>query len=174
MNTTTLRYLLISLTYFVACTGVFGYGLYTLNQQGQKLESIRAEHQAALKKEQAFIAITKIIEGTAAERAELTSYFITERDTISYIALIEEMAKQVGVTVQTNTLAIIPKNEKQKTPASLNAGFTVNGPKNAVKLFMQKIEQTPFHQTITDMTIMTDVAKGESSGTVLVQVTLAP
>jgi hypothetical protein len=173
MTKVTTKYLIVASVYFFICAGGLGYSLYTLGNQSAKLESLQAEHFLALQKEQSFIAIAKIIEGTAVERAELATYFITERDTISYIAAIEEMAKRVGVTLVTNTLTIVPKNDKLKSAAYLGAGFTANGSKEGVRAFMEKIEHAPFHQTVTDMSITTDLITGDTSGTVLVQVTLA-
>jgi hypothetical protein len=172
MTKKTTHNLIFASVYFVTVGSVFGYGLYTINAQSVKLEQLQSEHKSALQKEQSFSAITRIIESTAADRKELMSFFVTERDTISYITQIERMANAVGVTLETTSLTITPKNEKQKTEAYLGAGFRVEGTKAAVDAFMYRMDHAPFQQTIIDMSVSSN--DDSANGVVQVQVQLLP
>ncbi len=171
MTPITRNMLIVASLFFTVSAATFAYAVYTLNTQSVRFAELKAAELSSLEKEQTYLAISRIVATTETERAEIMSYFITEREAVSYIAEIEALAKRLGLAIETTELAAVPGSVKDRIPASLNAGFQVTGSKAGVDDFMRRVEHAPFHQIVTDMSIETDSDTGMTDGMVRLRVT---
>ena len=110
------------------------------------------------------------IDATAADRAKLTSYFLSEKETITFIADVEALAATLGVTVETTGLDIVRPADN---PAGLKISFAVSGTRTEVLQFMEAMENIPYHSTISTMRIGRETGQ-VWSGSLDMLITLRP
>ncbi len=131
------------------------------------LKTTIAEQRA---KEQAARSVSQLIDETAPTRTELASFFLAEKDTITFIAEIEKLAVEKGVVLRTTGLDLRPASET--TPVELQTQFTVVGSRSAIVDFMQALETLPYHSRLPKWGIFSRDGKTfESSIDIFVTIT---
>lgn len=161
--------LAISATYCVLFITALASMVFVVHEQGAKLEAAKiaiAEHAA---KEASYNNVMRLLETSASNRAELKSYFITEKDTISFISELESAAAGVGVSLETTELSVTPASVKDgmTTPAVLGVGVSFKGSEAAVKQFITLLENVPYRKDLPSFNISSEGAAGWSGHTTL-------
>jgi len=163
--------------YCLSAVGILGYGIYKIEILGSDYEQSHQTIAEQEMKEKAYYDVVQIVETTADSREALGQFFLTEKDTIRFIATIENYAKNQGVSLETTQLAVDPKTEKtektEKAEAVLRIGFTYEGTEQAVEKMSVLFETLPYHKRIPEFTIQKSI-EGEWTGTILLLVTITP
>ena len=166
----------IALVYSVILVITLGFTVFIVYNQGSKLEQTKltiAEHTA---KEAAYTNVMRLLESSAADRAALRTYFINEKDTISFISELESAASTIGVVLETTELSVAPTLTKDgvTTPAVLTLGVEYTGEEAAVKKFTLLLENVPYHKQIPEYTVTRDVTTGVWVGKTMLRITMTP
>jgi hypothetical protein len=135
----------IAAFYFI---GVFAVLLYAyIAVSAKRHEAITLRQTIAEQKSKQVTAdmVETAMTNTAAERTELNSYFLAEKDTISFIANIETLATKVGVNLETTGLDVVKPADGRP---ELKTSFQVSGSKLAVLRFLTALETLPYHGRI--------------------------
>ena len=168
MTKPTVTTLGIASVYFLFFTMVLLYAFVTVESQKAETMSLRTTLAEQTTKQAAARTVKGTIEVTETVREELSSYFLPEKETISFVAEIEGLAGAVGVSIETTALDIVRPPEGA---AELKTGFVVEGSRAAVMNFMKALETLPYHSRIPTLRLENG-GDGVWSGQVAVFVTL--
>ncbi len=176
MTKRTTTNLVLALIFALGVTLGLALMLYIVNIQGSKLEQAKitiAEHVA---KEAAYTNVTRLVEASASDRAMLLTYFITEKETITFISQLEAAALAMGVRLQTTNLSVTPATtvDGKTTPGVLTVGLSFGGETTAAKKFLTLLENVPYHKQIPTVTMTKDAATAATQGQVSLLITLTP
>jgi prolyl-tRNA synthetase len=170
--------LLIATTCFFVLVATFAYALYMVRSQGSALDSLREQIAEDTAKDAAYNSIVRITESSKLNRAELEEYFITEKDTIRFIAELEDRAARVGVTFETTELStpepVVAPDATTPVLRTLEVGCKFTGSEAAVKQFLVILENIPYHAEIPTMTISNDATDGKWVGNGKLILTIKP
>jgi len=166
-TTTTLTIATLYFGFFVALLIAAFITVGSQKRETIQLRTTLAEQNA---KEQAANTVAVTVAATANDRAKLNSFFLSEKETITFIADVEALAKTLGVTVQTTGLDIVRPAE---APARLKASFAVTGTRSGVVSFMEAMENVPYHSSIGTMRMGREAGQ-VWSGSVDMIITLQP
>lgn len=170
MKNPTYTTLLIAVIYMLVWAGVMAYAFITVADQGATARALAITIAEQDAKEAAIQTTLDIVADTENERNALASYFVTEDDAISYLALIEGAAAGMGIEFETTELAVQPKTET--TPGELKTSFRFTGTAAAMVQFLKALESLPYHSRIPDIAVT--IEGGTWQGTVTVYTTLRP
>jgi hypothetical protein len=167
---------IIAVVYSSGLILTLGCILYVIHMQGTKLEEAKttiAEHTA---KELAYANVTKVLETSEADRAKLDSYFISDKDTISFITELESTATSFGVILQTTGLSVTPATTVAGVvhPPVLSVGLRIKGDKVAVKKYIVLLENIPYHKQISSFMFSSDAATNASEAVTTLSITMKP
>ena len=167
---------LCALVYCLIFGGALVYGIYKITSLGTEYENSRRILDEQQAKEKAYHDLVQIVTTTKDDRATLASFFITEKDTITFITSIEDYARGQNVQLETTQLAVEPRKEKtEKTlPAEpmLKIGFTFKGSETAVKNMVYFFEILPLHKTVPDLTVL-ELDDATWEGRIALEVTIS-
>ena len=167
MTQTTKRIGVITMVLFVVTAAVFGYTLHAIDQQGKVLLYKSQLVANQLVQEQTYATLDKLMRSSAGERAELTTYILTESETITFLSTIEKTATHEGVQLKTNNLHVT----KGKSFDTLVASFTLSGTKSSVDQMVRVLETLPYASSLNSVALQTD-KDGNTTGQVELAVTL--
>jgi hypothetical protein len=150
--------------------------LYVVHMQGSKLEEAKITIADHIAKEAVYSNVVRLLESSKADRALLATYFISEKDTISFISELEQAAEKVGVTLRTTELSVVSATTKDgvATPAVLSVGVQFSGEEMAVKKFISLVENVPYHKKIPNFNISRDTASDNWTADTKLQITMTP
>jgi hypothetical protein len=168
--------LLVAIVYSLVFAGLLGNGLYLISAEGAKLEIAKTQISEHTAKEVAYAKTMSLLEVTRDNRDTLRTFFITENDTITFLTTIESAAKTIGVTLKTNSLAVLPETSTDGviTPSVVEIRFDFLGTQAAVKQFLVLLEHIPYHTAIPAVTLASNGEGGAWSGTAQLRLTLQP
>lgn len=161
---------LIASLYCLSLVGVLVMAiLFTRAEQVEyrMLRTTLAEHTA---KEASFNEVARIVEETKEERELLASHFLTESDTIAFMAEVEGMAAILGIKLVTSELALVPKTET--APAQLKVGFSFSGSASSVQTFVETLENLPYHSNVPTLSLQRADSGAGQTGSMSLLVTL--
>lgn len=143
--------------------------LYITGQNKNKFTTIRTQNIETEALRQLATTIEQTLKVSERDRVLLSTFFISERETVDFITKIETLAQILSVKVETTQLAVtVPK---EKIPSKLQIGFTINGTYSAVTQMISALEVLPYHQTIPTIVIK-KVTENEWRGDIVLYVTL--
>lgn len=174
MNKKSGKILMIAVATFLVTVSIFGYTFFEINKQGQKVDESKRLIGERLAKETSYNKVENLLRTTKNDRDELSSFFIEEKDTISFVSEIEKNAKLIGVDFHTNNLSIQPEVKKDgqvTTPGVLIAGFDFSGNETAVRNFLLLLENIPYDKSITSLSLVKIPEEGWKVNVVL-QITM--
>lgn len=157
MNKKSRTVLILAVTCFLAAAGAFVFALYEVNQQGLRYAESKKLIGEQTAKEASYNTVQSLLVSTREDRDKIRSFFIEERDTISFISEIEKNAEVVGVSLNTNELSISPSVTDANgvtAPALLLVGFDFSGTKSSVWQYLTLLENIPYHKKITDVSFV--------------------
>jgi hypothetical protein len=163
---------LFAVLYFLGLGGLLAYGFYIIHSQGAALEMARISVAEQSAKETAYTNVIRQTEATKSDRAELASFFITEKDTVSFIAELEQAAVAVGVSFETKGLSVIPATGGK--PAELSIDCIFKGSESTVKKFITVLESIPYRMTMNHVVVTKKVDTQDAEGQALFKITLKP
>jgi hypothetical protein len=157
---------IIAASYFVLFAGIFSYALYLVRAQGAALDETRTTLAERSAKEVTYNSVVRVTENSKANREEIAGYFITERDTVGFIADIERAATQIGVVFTTTELSVTEPQSADGViiPATLVVGSKFTGTKAAVNKFLTLLENLPYHASIPSVTLSNQSEDGVYAG----------
>lgn len=162
MSQNTTRAILFSATFFVAAVVavVFGYRYIislgdTLHEQRVAINQYDAQQQFQLQ-------LTRLIDETAVQRAEVTSRFLTETETIDFLTMIESTAGSFGLTIKTTGLDLIETDNDAFQDLSVR--FVITGTQAATEQFLHVLETLPYHSQLDDLRQERGEVEWETSG----------
>jgi hypothetical protein len=167
---------IIAVLYSVVLALMLASILYVIHMQGTKLGEAKdaiAEHTA---KELAYNNVMRVLASSEQDRAKLSSYFISEKDTISFITELESAAKSFGVTMQTTGLSVAPAATVAgvSNPPVLSVGVQFKGDEQSVKNYIVLLENVPYHKRISSFTFSGDSTTGQWSAATTLAITMKP
>jgi hypothetical protein len=169
MTKQTITSLSIGSGHFIVFALVLIYALITVQSQKAEAVSLRTTLAEQTTKQDAARTVESTIVSTEAVRDELAGFFLSEKETITFIAENEALAKVLGVRVETTALDISRPSDSN---AILKTGFMVSGSRTGVLNFMRALETLPYHSTLPTLRFANE-GDGEWQGQVEVLVTLA-
>ena len=168
--------LIVASLYSLIFAGLLINGVYLISDQGRKLEITKTQISEHTAKEAAYSKMMSLLESSKENRTTLKKFFITENDTISFLATIEAAAKKNQVDLKTNELAVLPR-EPQNGVENLQAlaiSFSFSGTESAVKKFLVLLEHIPYHTAIPKVTLSGTPTDDVWTGSVQLRLTLLP
>lgn len=157
--------------FFIAALGIMGFVIYDQGAKREETKLMIAERSA---KDASYSNVMHLVESSTEDRAELMTYFITEKDTIGFISELENAAATVGVSLETTELSVTPVVTKDgiTTPAVLAVGVAFKGGESAVKKFITLLESVPYRKDIPNFTVTSEVGIGEWSAKTVLRITM--
>ena len=176
MTKRTTTTLIVSILYSVTLILVLASILYVIHVQGTKLGEAKEAIAQNSAKELAYSSVTRVLAASENERAKLESYFISDKDTISFISELEAAAKAFGVTMQTTGLSVTPATivAGVSNPPVLSVGVQVKGDKAAVKKYIVLLENVPYHKRITNFSFSGNSGTSEWTAVTMLAITMKP
>lgn len=160
----------IATLYFVGVFLLLVSAYITVRSQKTETMQLRTTLAEQNAQEQVANTVAVTLEATASDREKLRGYFLSEKETISFIADVEALADTSGVTVETTMLDIV---RPQEAAPRLKAGFAVAGTRDGVERFIEAMEQVPYHSSITSVRIARESGQ-VWTGSVDILITLEP
>jgi hypothetical protein len=160
---------IVAVVYCLVSAVVLTLTMYVTEQNKNKFADVRNKNAQAKAMQQLATTIEQTLRLSEADRKELDSFFISERDTIHFITQVEELASRLGVGVETTQLSVIPG--KDDVPSRLHIGFEINGDYGHVAQMLFALETLPYHKSIPDVAIK-QIDGGSWEGTIAMYVTL--
>jgi hypothetical protein len=145
MASKTLTILIISLVFVLASAVVLGLVLYKVHREGLELAervTLIADRNAKIKM---YAELSRLVEDTEGERAELSSYVLTENDTSAFLTEIERLGVETGNQLSTASLDVV---EKGSDYDELHIKFNVEGTEASVKEMLHVFEILPYHSKV--------------------------
>jgi hypothetical protein len=167
---------IVAILYSTLFSFMLGIILYVIHVQGTKLgaaKEIIAEQSA---KELAYTNVMRVLAGSKVDRAKLDSYFMSEKDTISFISELETAAKSFGISMQTTGLSVAPAATVGGVvnPPVLSVGVQFKGSEQSVKKYISLLENIPYHKHINTFSFTGDTATGEWVAVTTIAITMKP
>ena len=168
--------LLVATFYSLIFAGLLVNGVYLISAEGAKLETTKIQISEHTAKETAYTKMMSLLDSSKENRATLEQFFITENDTITFLATTEAAAEKIGVELKTNELAVIPSVVKDgvDTPSALAISFSFAGSETAVKNFLVLLEHIPYHTAMPKVTLLSTASLESWTGTAQLRLTLRP
>ena len=167
MSKSTIRNMIIAVSFVLVAAAAFGFMVFKVNLQGSQL----ALHIDTLEKEQmqeaSHLKLRRIAENSTTDRALLQSYFLSkESDSIDFLNRVETMAPQVGVVLHTSGLELVTDD------ADINwikVEFSFAGSRDRVQRFIQILETFPLVSRLVSVD-MSSRSGAEWQASVIMQV----
>lgn len=150
MTKQTVTTLGVASLYFVIVASVMVYAFVSVRSQKADALALATTLAEQTSKQSVARTVATTIESTADLREEVATYFLEEKETISFITEIEGLAGVLGVTIETTSLDMTKGEEGRQ---ELKTGFAVKGTRAAVLRFMEAIETLPYHSRIASMQV---------------------
>lgn len=172
MSPSTIKITILSVVLFALGVGVFAFMWLQTQKQGDllivQLETI-SEQRA---QEEAYFRLRRTAEESVEQREQLNSYFFSEendKESIDFLNMIEGLAPEVGVLLETNSLDLVTDKDDDKQWVEM--GFSFVGSHSRVQNFLVTLEELPYVSKITmvDM-VAVDQTKWQAKVTMRVRV----
>jgi len=152
MSTKTRKILIISIISVLVTMGFLGYFFSEIRAQGQLLEeqiNILTDNNS---KQATNARVKREVLETSSEREQLaSSFFKDEGDSIVFLTEIEELAKNSGLKLRTETLDKVPASDT--VLESIKVVFVYDGPKSLVFNFSELMESLPYHSRVESLNL---------------------
>lgn len=172
MNKITTHTAIFAAVYGLGLCIVYGVSLYIVQAKVTELAIARETVAEQILKESAYNTLLELLEDTTADRTELASRFLTERDTVTFINQAEAEAARRGLQLETTNLSI--SEGQDDTFDTLLVGFSFSGSEQMVRQYVMLLETLPYHHHISDMQLVSQTGLANWRGTITLQFTLIP
>lgn len=167
MSKGTTKVLIFALTIMIVSSGLFGFMMYQVNKQGEKLNNQIAVFKSAREQESSYYYLQSQATETAEERALLKSYFLAkEGNSIDLLNYIEGVARETGVELSTENLAV---SEDDNGTKWIKTTFSIAASKKKVFDFIKILETLPYVNRLVNVELSSGTT-GEWKASVTMQV----
>jgi|AntRauTorckE6833_2_1112554.scaffolds.fasta_scaffold03102_10 hypothetical protein len=143
MSPSTLKITVVSIVLFIVSTAAFVFMLIQSQQQGEQLVAQLTTLDEQRAQEESYYRLQRIAEESTADRAQLSSYFFSsESESIDFLNMVERLAPEAGVTLETDTLNLVEDAEDDKQWVEI--GFSFEGSRSRVQNFLTILEELPY------------------------------
>ena len=148
---TTTRNLIIALVIFAGiCSLTIWLRLYLYERSQTILEAMAATETEAELAEQ-LAQLEADVEISRVSVDEISRYILAdERDTIQFLSLIDELATQAGVELETDSLVVIETDTPQYDVVQVS--INIDGRTDAVESILNLLEVVPYHSHLVQAT----------------------
>lgn len=170
MSPFTIKITVVSIVLFIVSTGAFVLMLLQSQRQSEQLATQLETIDEQRAQEESYFRLQRIAEESATDRLQLSSYFFSsESESIDFLNMVENLAPETGVTLETDTLNLIEDAEDGKQWVEI--GFSFEGSRNRVQNFLRILEELPYVAKIMKIEMSaTSQSKWESQVTMRVRV----
>jgi hypothetical protein len=168
MTSKTFTILIIALIFALSSAGMLGFVLYKVHREGLELTqrvTLIADRDAKI---QMYGELSRLVEETESERAELSSYVLTENETSSFLTEIERLGAETGNKLSTASLDVV---EKGSDYDELHIKFNVEGTEASVKEMLHVFEILPYHSKV-DSVLLTKESNDSFRGVINLTVSI--
>ena len=138
----TKRVAIIAGVLFVTTSVLVVLGVRTIVSESEKLSEQVAAIAIDQSQQTAFARLQKLVQETEGERSELRSYYLaSQSDSIDFLNYIEKLARDRGITLETQNPAEVERDDKQ---TYLSVGYAISGSLTQVEEFIQLLENIPY------------------------------
>ncbi len=113
-------------------------------------------------------SLERLIEETETERAEIAKLILTEEGVVDFLALIETLGAEQGVTLKTESLTA---PESAGLYDELSISLSVKGTERSVGHMLRLFETLPYRSTVEQVILTKDESDGLWQGTFDLRVT---
>lgn len=138
-----------------ACIAFF----WIVSKQKAEYAGLLLERAQAQVHQEALQSLVRTLDDTKQERSSLLSRVLKDDEVINFLALIETLGKEQGVTLTTNSLNVLPGNGTFET---LVVNIGVEGSYEEVSYIIRLLEQLPYQSTVNNVKMSRD-SEGEAS-----------
>lgn len=170
MSPSTIKITTISVALFVVAAGAFAFMWSQAQHKGEELVSQLETLSEQRAQEESYFRLKRVAEESADDREQISSYFFSkESESIDFLNMVEKLAPEAGVTLETTSLNLVEDKDDNKQWVEI--GFLFDGTRTKVQNFLFVLEELPYVSKITkvDM-IAADRTKWQARVTMRVRV----
>lgn len=160
---------ILSLIYLISTSVTLGWLAVEVRRVGAELNEYVTVIANKAAQKQAFSKLEELVDETEAERSQLRKYILSEEETISFLAEIEQIGIEQGVQLTTNSLQVL---EDAKGNDSLSVNFGIQGREELVFKVMQILETVPYHSELRSVSFTRDIESDTVTMNVVLILTL--
>lgn len=141
---------IISITLCICAGALYGFAVFMLQNLEIKLS---LEKESAARAQGEVLArnnLARLIGDTEAERTQLQSYIIEQRDIIDFLTLVEALGRTEGATVSTASLNVTNKSDLFD---ELTVTIAASGNKEAVLHVLSLLEILPYKSHVQSASV---------------------
>lgn len=170
MTKTTRRNLIVSVLLLIVSVWAFIYMVLEIKAKNMLLQEQVIALETKQAQESSYFKMQKISEETITERESLASYFFAqESDSIDFLNLVESLAPQAGISLQTEGLE--QQEDKKKNTSWVIINFSFIGAHKNVTDFIKVLENLPYEAEITNLQLsLQDTGDWEAKTTMKINV----
>ncbi len=137
------RLLAVFFSINIVLVGVYGYFIYAVETKNKETAVLYAAfHQAASDREK-IQGFERVLKDTEKDRNQLSAYFITKTNEVTFIERIEKIGKSAGVALSVNSVS-----DKTKDSGAVELNFSTSGKFSDIYRLMALIESMPYKVTL--------------------------
>ena len=160
---------IIAVMLFIASIAVLFAIMYLIRSGEADLLSLQQEISNRNARERELVSLIELVEHSETERAELTTYILKDAEVVEFLALIETLGREQGVTLTTTSLNEVNIGEAFTT---VEITTSVQGNYAALEHLLALFEALPYQSLITDFNLTRDTSGADSwSGSFNLRVT---
>jgi len=145
------QYALLSLIFFTGSVAVAGLTFYLIDKEGEELKrQMEVIGKDKLMQEQ-YYSLQEILNQTKSEHTELANYLLTKDNTINFLNEIETMARDMGLKLTTDSLAVSALPNPQFEAIDLR--IRVEGERTTLLAFLSVLENLPYFSRINELNL---------------------
>ncbi len=145
----------ISIIFLAVCITISFFFIQKVTAQKSTLATKTQERMAMLERERSLDALTQALSETESERAFMVSRILQEDDVIDFLALINNLGREQGATLVTNSLKVSPL-DKDQTFELLVLQIGLEGTYASITQLIALFEYIPYQSSLTKLRISQD------------------
>jgi hypothetical protein len=153
MSDSTKKNLIVSIILLLVSGAVFGYALFEVESQNQRLKEQMTAVATKQSQESSYLALRRTAEESKSDRELLSKYFFQkEGDSIDFLNLVESTAPQMSIKIQTEDLQQITDSETGSQQVEVS--FTFSGSYENVMKFLTFLENLPYVSSVQTLDLL--------------------
>lgn len=142
--------LISAAVYLTMASAIMVWFLYTIAASGNELQKRVTLIATENAKVQSHTELMRLIDATRVQRETLASYLLKEDTTSDFLTSIELAGANIGVTLTTQSLKVVPQEGETDV---LAVEFVIAGSERAVEQMLSVIESLPYHSQVQSLTL---------------------
>lgn len=152
--------------------GLIGGVYFVLNQESS-LRQIRVDTKRGRDERQQLAALDSLAKNTKEARARLASYIVQDQGVISFLALIESIARAHGATPNTQAIDTTPL-AGETLFEELVVKISLSGSRLNIEKVIAQYENLPYQVRIGDVSLGTSGVQGGTANLTLIVTKMKP